>query len=39
MRRTCTYAAMTKDAAQHSIRTFYEIVNNDHGSGLNQTHG
>ncbi|MBA4397598.1 MAG: hypothetical protein C0394_09500 [Syntrophus sp. (in: bacteria)] len=27
MRRTCGYAAMTKDAAQRSIRTFYEVVN------------
>ena len=29
MRRTSAYAAMTKDEAQHSIRTFYEAVNDD----------
>ena len=23
----CSYAAMTTDTAQHSIRTFYEAVN------------
>src|SRR5271169_6666939 len=27
MRRTCSYAAVTKDAAQRSIWTFYETVN------------
>ncbi len=27
MRRTYWYAAMTKDEAQRSIRTFYEAVN------------
>ncbi len=26
MKRTFGYAAMTKDAAQRSIRTFYEVV-------------
>ena len=28
MRRTAAYAAMTKDEAQRSIRTFYEAVKN-----------
>ncbi len=27
LQRTFGYAAMTKDAAQRSIRTFYEVVN------------
>jgi hypothetical protein len=27
VRRTFGYAATTKDAAQRSIRTFYEVVN------------
>jgi len=29
MRRTLAYAAMTKDEAQRSIRTFYEAVKSD----------
>ena len=32
MRRTFGYAAMTKDAAQRSIRTFYKVVMVDNSS-------